>query len=152
MAALASIDIVCLPDFTWQTQRYGGWFSFCFRIKGKSSWWIHRKSPAVNLHKTIGNFTKFWIFISPYAFRHHVLSSVSLVHGRTGINNTSYWWNMAPKSVSKCNRLVLNNIKPKRVPRKIHTSTVEPGYNDVGLCDISSIASATLWYQLILRC
>jgi hypothetical protein len=28
-------------------------------------------------------------------------------------------------------------------------NTVEPGYNDIGLCDISSITSAILWYQLI---
>jgi hypothetical protein len=26
---------------------------------------------------------------------------------------------------------------------------VEPGYNDTGLYDISSITSGTLWYQLI---
>jgi hypothetical protein len=35
----------------------------------------------------------------------------------------------------------------------VHTSgksnTVEPTYNDIGLCDISSIASDILWYQLI---
>jgi hypothetical protein len=51
---------------------------------------------------------------------------------------------MAPKSVSKCTRkmLTLNNIKLKWAPRKIHTSTVEPGYNDIGLCDTTYIASA----------
>jgi len=59
---------------------------------------------------------------------------------------------MAPKSVSKCNRLMLNNIKLKLAQRKIHTSRVEPGYNDIGLCDILSIASAILWYQLISHC
>jgi hypothetical protein len=26
---------------------------------------------------------------------------------------------------------------------------VEPGYNDIGLCDTLSIASDILWYQLI---
>jgi hypothetical protein len=32
------------------------------------------------------------------------------------------------------------------------THTVEPGYNDIGLCDTSSVASDILWYQLISRC
>jgi hypothetical protein len=27
--------------------------------------------------------------------------------------------------------------------------TLEPGYNDIGLCDISSITSDIVWYQLI---
>jgi hypothetical protein len=31
-------------------------------------------------------------------------------------------------------------------------NTVEPGYNDVGLCDKSSIDSDILWYELIPRC
>jgi len=48
--------------------------------------------------------------------------------------------------------LMLNNIKLKWAPRKIHTSRAEPGYNDVGLWDTSSIASAILWYKLIPRC
>jgi hypothetical protein len=30
-----------------------------------------------------------------------------------------------------------------------YNSTVEPGYNDTGLYDTSSIASDILWYQLI---
>jgi hypothetical protein len=30
-------------------------------------------------------------------------------------------------------------------------STVEPGYNDIGLYDTSPIASDVLWYQLLLR-
>jgi len=30
--------------------------------------------------------------------------------------------------------------------------TVEPGYNDIGLCDTSSIPSDILWYQLIPHC
>jgi hypothetical protein len=30
--------------------------------------------------------------------------------------------------------------------------TVEPGYNDIGLCDTSSITSYVLWYQLIPHC
>ena len=29
---------------------------------------------------------------------------------------------------------------------------VEPGYNDIGLCDTPPIASDILWYQLIPRC
>jgi hypothetical protein len=32
---------------------------------------------------------------------------------------------------------------------RISTYTVEPGYNDIGLHDTSSIALDTLWYQLI---
>jgi hypothetical protein len=32
------------------------------------------------------------------------------------------------------------------------TNTVEPDYNDIGLCDISSITSDFLWYQLIPYC
>jgi hypothetical protein len=31
-------------------------------------------------------------------------------------------------------------------------NTVEPGYNDIALYDISPIASAILWYQLIGHC
>jgi hypothetical protein len=30
--------------------------------------------------------------------------------------------------------------------------TVEPGYNDIGLYDTSSITSDILWYQLIRHC
>jgi hypothetical protein len=30
--------------------------------------------------------------------------------------------------------------------------TLEPGYNDIGLGDTSSIASDILWYQLIPTC
>jgi hypothetical protein len=29
--------------------------------------------------------------------------------------------------------------------------TVEPGYNDIGLCDTSPITSGILWYQSIPR-
>jgi hypothetical protein len=31
-------------------------------------------------------------------------------------------------------------------------NTVKPGYNDIGLCDTSSIASDILRYQLIRHC
>ena len=31
-------------------------------------------------------------------------------------------------------------------------STDEPGYNDIGLCDASSVTSVFLWYQLIRHC
>ena len=31
-------------------------------------------------------------------------------------------------------------------------NTIEPGYNDIGLCDTSSIAAYILWYQLIPYC
>jgi len=31
-------------------------------------------------------------------------------------------------------------------------STVEPCYNDVGLCETSPMASDILWYQLIPHC
>jgi len=34
--------------------------------------------------------------------------------------------------------------------RPVHT--MEPGYNDIGLCDTSSIASDILWCQLIPHC
>jgi hypothetical protein len=30
--------------------------------------------------------------------------------------------------------------------------TVEPGYNDIGLYDISPVESDILWYQLIRHC
>jgi hypothetical protein len=33
-----------------------------------------------------------------------------------------------------------------------HLITVEPGYNDIGLYDTSSITSDILWYQLIPHC
>ena len=38
-----------------------------------------------------------------------------------------------------------------RTGYKIQT-TVEPGYNDIGLSDTSSITSDILWYQLIPHC
>jgi hypothetical protein len=31
-------------------------------------------------------------------------------------------------------------------------NTIEPGYNDIGLCHTSFIASDILWYQLIPHC
>jgi len=31
----------------------------------------------------------------------------------------------------------------------LELNTVKPSYNDIGLCDISSVASDILWYQLI---
>jgi hypothetical protein len=31
-------------------------------------------------------------------------------------------------------------------------STDESGYNEIGLCDTSFIASDILWYQLVPRC
>jgi hypothetical protein len=31
-------------------------------------------------------------------------------------------------------------------------NTLEPGYNDIGLYDTSSIASDMMWYQLIPYC
>jgi hypothetical protein len=34
----------------------------------------------------------------------------------------------------------------------VHPDTVEPGYNNIGLRDTSSIASDILWYQLIPHC
>jgi len=34
----------------------------------------------------------------------------------------------------------------------ISVRTTEPGYNDIGLCDISSVISDTEWYQLIRYC
>jgi hypothetical protein len=33
-----------------------------------------------------------------------------------------------------------------------HINTVEPDYNDIGLCDTSPIASDILWYQLVRGC
>jgi hypothetical protein len=35
---------------------------------------------------------------------------------------------------------------------KMMITTVESGYNDIGLYDNSSIASAILWYHLIPHC
>jgi len=32
------------------------------------------------------------------------------------------------------------------------TEKVVPGYNDIGLCDISNIASHILWHKLIPDC
>jgi hypothetical protein len=34
----------------------------------------------------------------------------------------------------------------------IYKYTIKPGYNDIGLCDISLIESDILWYQLIRHC
>jgi len=35
------------------------------------------------------------------------------------------------------------------LPGRVSVNTVEPGYNDIGLCGTSSISSDILWYQLI---
>jgi hypothetical protein len=40
----------------------------------------------------------------------------------------------------------------RKIMIKDEENTVEPGYNDIGLCDTSSIASDILWYQLIPHC
>jgi hypothetical protein len=34
----------------------------------------------------------------------------------------------------------------------IIVNTVEPGYNDIGLCNTSPVTSDALWYQLIRHC
>ena len=41
---------------------------------------------------------------------------------------------------------------PFRFPDKNSAHVVEPGYNDIGLCIVSSIASDILWYHLIPHC
>jgi len=43
-----------------------------------------------------------------------------------------------------------NKLKNQSIRNK--SITVEPGYNDIGLCGISSVASDFLWYKLIPRC
>jgi len=45
-----------------------------------------------------------------------------------------------------------NNDRILTVTRIYNTYTNEPVYNDIGVCDTSSITSDTLWYQLIPRC
>ena len=41
-------------------------------------------------------------------------------------------------------------IRMSGIPIRLNfKSTVEPGYNDIGLCDTPSITLDTLWYQLI---
>jgi len=42
-------------------------------------------------------------------------------------------------------------IKYSKLPNSV-ASTVEPGYNENGLCDTPSITSDILWYQLIPHC
>ena len=39
-----------------------------------------------------------------------------------------------------------------KILNQVDNYAVEPGYNDVGLCESSSVASDILWHQLIPRC
>jgi hypothetical protein len=59
----------------------------------------------------------------------------------------------APKnchiSKAKQNKAQLNSYK---TPKYKHIYRVEPGYNDIGLYDTSSIASDILSYQLLAQC
>jgi hypothetical protein len=45
-----------------------------------------------------------------------------------------------------------NNGKFQPLGHYVRVYTVEPGYNDIGLYDTSSITSDILWYQLIRHC
>jgi len=36
-----------------------------------------------------------------------------------------------------------------RINTSVYVNTVEPGYNDMGSCDVSSIASDIQWYEFI---
>jgi hypothetical protein len=40
----------------------------------------------------------------------------------------------------------------EKLKKKNKLTTVEPGYNDIGLYDTSPITSDILWYQLIPHC
>jgi hypothetical protein len=55
-----------------------------------------------------------------------------------------------PFAASKETRWAVQVILQFEWHYKVHT--VEPGYNDIGLCDTSSITSYILWYQLIPHC
>jgi hypothetical protein len=44
-----------------------------------------------------------------------------------------------------------NTLRICCLPIKKH-NTVEPGHNDIGLCDVSSVASDIVWYRLIPHC
>jgi hypothetical protein len=58
--------------------------------------------------------------------------------------------------VFRCQQLILSGLclcySLDNITFLDNASTVEPGYNDIGLCDISPIASDILWYQLIPYC
>jgi len=58
------------------------------------------------------------------------------------------------QKIQKKGRLEQQELKKLIWPCYAHlwVDTVEPGYNDIGLCDTSSITSDILWYQLIPRC
>jgi hypothetical protein len=45
-----------------------------------------------------------------------------------------------------------NNTGTFLNPKHSKKITADPGYNDIGLCDTSSIASDILWYPLIPHC
>jgi hypothetical protein len=66
------------------------------------------------------------------------------------------WWTHWPcgKFLCECLSLPVTVFSP--VLHRVHINlslvlyNVEPGYNDIGLYDISPIESHILWYQLIL--
>jgi hypothetical protein len=87
-------------------------------------------------------FCRFAVFIVPNTHTH--LRHVSWCLDSIGVSRVFY---VTP--LSKV-RLKLSDAP---VPNSAAlTSTVEPGYSDIGLCDISPITSDTAWYQLIPQC
>jgi len=58
------------------------------------------------------------------------------------------------RNINTCHSMYVkphDNIRIDFVQLLLH-STIEPVYNDISLCDTSSIGSGTLWNQLILHC
>jgi hypothetical protein len=77
---------------------------------------------------------------------------VALYRRQTSATNSAY----KPNS-EQCHMTVVQNTVCLPDATQVtglgeEQTTVKPGYNDIGLCDISSIASDILWYELIHHC
>jgi hypothetical protein len=97
------------------------------------------------------------LHVPPVIVARHT-ANLLLVTVRGHIKGLTYW---SPNFYGKGPQPLLwtglwaarGKIKISGTPTRVNfNNTVEPGYNDVGLCETPSKASDILWYQLIPHC
>jgi hypothetical protein len=62
----------------------------------------------------------------------------------------SYYTTFCKRKLRNILFLISRSYQLIRSSQGVKLSTVEPGYNDIVLCDTSSITSDVQWYQLII--
>jgi hypothetical protein len=73
-------------------------------------------------------------------------------------NGPVFLWGTLPLSVERISQIFICDISLcydiiiYKLCIRHNTTTVEPGYNDIGLYETSPITSDILWYQLIRHC